>query len=425
MNPLVLIRKAKAKIAKTLLSNRKSQCGYFMILALMIMLLLTLHSTQMARQAFEHATNIQTVTGYEVAAHYAPNNGVFLQQEINKVATQKIKAALQAYTVERSKLIDAATVRNANGTTTINPALIGPTMPSQSVWSINRPVSLLKDIPGKVNQSVDAYKILREIMIPKITNAADLKRFEEKAKFYLKNEYDYTIATTFAGRQVLVTGQSASVAGRPVPSMELYRWVATVIMVTRVSYEQKLPMRFDYDIVALVTTPTPEITMPECQQPTVNHTITPPFDTRVRFFCREVPDGEKYDDKTTNLSGKTQYDCHSTLDLWANAEIDPEKFGPIKRKYLDNGGLEDLMDAVKGKVDPFAFGNGQRNPNTNGLLIVGDNTNPNVGKTTVDCTSFGQSSRDARLTNNAVLIGVSTKLVGVNAAFEIAKLPMR
>jgi hypothetical protein len=413
------------KLKNLIKFHSSKQKGYFTLLPLLLLLLYIPHTIEIYSHFFEHALELRRIKAFEIAAHRSADIGNFLQNEINKAAIERIKVALQAYVVERSKLIETATVRTANGNTTINATLVTPAIPSDKVWSINRPNSLLKTVPNKTNQTVPYYDLLYKSLASNTTFGKQQLASLEAAKEQLRNNYDYNIGVTFVARQVISTGKLASVAGRPIPSIELYRWVATVHMMLRSSYGQKLPMRFDYDIVALITTPTPDIAMSECQQPTVNHTINPPFDTRVRFFCREVLPDTPYDNNDINTSGKTQYDCHSTLDLWANAEIDPEKFGPIKRKYLDNGGLEDIMDAVKGKVDPFAFGGGERNPNTKGLLIVGDNTSPNAGKTTVDCTSFGQSPRDPKLTNNAVLLGVTTKQVSIYPGFEIAQQPLR
>jgi hypothetical protein len=418
------------QFVKKTLFNRTKQKGSLIIFVIFLFILMAIHTIEISREMVDHVQMVERVTARELAGELAFDAAAYLQRDLSQQALERIKPSLQRFLNERAAGIKASEVRNADGSITYNSQLFSRIMPGLNVWSINNPVSVLKNLPNKTQQHLPLYETLQETLILGSKEKADVL---EVANKFTKNEYDYTVTTKFAGRQMIISGRPASPGVTPQPAIELYRWIATMRMKMRVYNQQELALRFDYDIVALVSTATPDIYVPPCQSGPDRINISGFSDGRLTFFCNPVPPGAKHDtgEENKRTDGMDEYDCYSVETLTYNAMVDPAKYENIRKKYLEDGGLEDIHDGLKqgqnfnGSV--LGNGTGQRNQNTRNLILVGDRIdNKSVGAIKSDCGSqAGSDAAKVNLTNNNFEVSVTTKLVAVFLGFEVAKQPIR
>jgi hypothetical protein len=428
-----VVNKIPSNKARHLLNYKVNQRGFMMVFALLIFLIAALHMIEFAAQTKEHTDIIEQLTAREVATEMAFDAGTHLQRQLSQQALDRIKPILQNFLTQRSATIKASEIRNSSGVVTAyNPSVYNSIMPSKDVWSISTPVSALKNLPNKQKQHLPLEAGLEVLIKP---NTKQEKEALEDYKHFLSNEYDYRIATKFAGRQIIIPAISPAPGVTPRPAIEMYRWMATVFLNMRVYRRQQMALRFDYDIVALVTTTTPDLYIPPCMSSPVQPVKTSGFsDGRIAFFCNPVPKGEQHDitgERNNRADGADEYDCYSVETLNFNAMADPATYEKLRQKYLDNGGAEDIHDGLKqgeslnGSV--LGNGTGQRNKNTKNLIIVGDRIDSqSVGAIRSDCGSVnGSDASKVNLTNNSFEVSVTTKMVAVHPGFEIAKVPLR
>jgi hypothetical protein len=415
---------------KQIFFRRATQKGSLIIFVIFLFILMAIHTIEISREMVDHVQMVERVTARELAGELAFDAAAYLQRDLSQQALEQLKPSLQRFLNERAAGIKASEIRNADGSISYNPQLFSSIMPSLNVWSISNPISVLKNLPHKTQQHLPLYETLQETLN---LSAKEKSYVLEAADKFTKNEYDYSITTKFAGRQILIGGRPASPGITPQPAIEMYRWIATVRMKMRVYNQQELPLRFDYDIVALVSTATPDIYVPPCQSGPGRINISGFSDGRLTFFCNPVPPGVTHDDGRVNsrTDGMDEYDCYSVETLTYNAMVDPARYEDIRKKYLENGGLEDIHDGLKqgenlnGSV--LGNGTGQRNQNTKNLILVGDRIdNKSVGAIKSDCGSqTGSNASKTNLTNNNFEVSVTTKLVAVFLGFEVAKQPIR